>query len=95
MSPLFVWIARAEGLSLLVLFGVAMPLKYVGGWTHATMVPGWIHGLLFLIYVAVLGKVAVTDQWSPVRIAAAFVAAFVPFGTFVFEHQIGAQDSAD
>jgi integral membrane protein len=84
---LFLWIARLEGLSLLVLFFVAMPLKYGAGWEHATVPPGWAHGVLFVGYVAALGALATRERWSIVQVGLAFVAAFVPFGTFVFERR--------
>ena len=88
MLPTFLWIARFEGLSLLLLFFVAMPLKY--GFDHPEMVEivGWAHGLLFLAYVAGLAAVGLPRRWSLVRLALGFVAAFVPFGTFAFERSL-------
>jgi len=83
----FLWVARAEGLSLLLLFGVAMPLKYGLGWSHATMVPGWIHGLLFISYVGLLVLIARQQSWSPARVGLGLAASVVPFGTFAFERQ--------
>jgi integral membrane protein len=84
----FVWIARAEGLSLLLLFGVAMPLKYGMGWAHATWWPGMAHGLLFLAYVAALSVLAHAESWPRTQVGAAFVASLVPFGTFLFERRL-------
>lgn len=84
----FLWVARLEGLSLLVLFFVAMPLKYGAGWSHATEVPGWFHGLLFVAYVGLLAAVAHREGWSPIRAALGFLAAFAPFGTFLFEWRL-------
>lgn len=86
---LFLWIARLEGLSLLVLVGVAVPLKYGLGMADATILPGWIHGLLFVAYVAALSSVARTEGWRLVRIGLGFVAAWVPFGTMAFEWWLG------
>lgn len=50
-----------EGTSTLVLFGVAMPLKYWGGMPEAVTIVGMIHGLLFLGLVAMfaIGRNAV------------------------------------
>jgi integral membrane protein len=87
----FLWIARLEGVSLLVLFFVAMPLKYGAGFEHATVPPGWAHGGLFVAYVGVLGALALQQRWSVVQVALAFVAAFVPFGTFVFERRLAVE----
>lgn len=88
LRPAFLWVARLEGLSLLVLFFVAMPLKYGAGWEHATIPPGWAHGVLFMGYCATLGLLAWADRWSIPRVGLAFVAAFVPFGTFAFERHL-------
>ncbi|MCB9674870.1 MAG: DUF3817 domain-containing protein [Alphaproteobacteria bacterium] len=84
----FLWVARFEGLSLLVMFLVAMPLKYLFGHPEAVLAVGWIHGLLFIAYVVALGLVAREQGWSMARIAAGFVASLLPAGTFVFERRI-------
>ena len=42
----FGWI---EGVSFLVLLGVAMPLKYFAGMPRAVTYFGWIHGVLFVL----------------------------------------------
>lgn len=85
MLRAFLWVARLEGLSLLLLMGVAMPLKYGAGFAHATQVPGWAHGVLFMAYMALLVVVGVQQRWSPARFVLGAVASFVPFGTFLFE----------
>ncbi|MCK6525194.1 DUF3817 domain-containing protein [Myxococcota bacterium] len=92
-SPTLTWffhVARAEGLSLLLLFGVAMPLKYAFG--NPILVPfvGWAHGVLVFLYLIALQSVARVEGWGLVRVAAAFVASLVPFGTFIFERRLGA-----
>ncbi|MFW5972756.1 MAG: DUF3817 domain-containing protein, partial [Bacteroidota bacterium] len=40
-----------EGLSYLALLGIAMPLKYMAGMPMAVRYVGWIHGVLFVLYV--------------------------------------------
>src|SRR5690554_7701011 len=44
-------ISSMEAISFLVLLGIAMPLKYI--WDMPGMVQsiGWIHGLLFVLYI--------------------------------------------
>ena len=81
----FMWVSRLEGLSLLILMGIAMPLKYGLGYTEATQLPGWAHGVLFLAYVVALLAAARPQRWSMATIALGLVASLVPFGTFVFE----------
>jgi integral membrane protein len=80
----FVWLARLEGLSLLTLLVVVMPLKYLGGlydggWT------GWIHGALFMQYGLALLLVARAEAWGWGRVLGGVVAGLLPGGTFVFE----------
>lgn len=81
----FLWIARAEGVSLLALFGVAMPLKYGLGWMHATAWAGWFHGALFLVYLIALGSVVRVRGWGFLGLALGFIGSLVPLGTFAFE----------
>ena len=40
-----------EGMSTLVLFGVAMPMKYLAGQPEWVSVVGSLHGLLFIVAV--------------------------------------------
>ena len=38
------WIALIEGVSYLVLLGIAMPLKYFADLPIAVKITGWMHG---------------------------------------------------
>ena len=51
-------------------------------------VVGWIHGILFMIYVGILAMVQITQRWSLVFLVGAFIASIVPFGTFILDKQI-------
>ncbi len=74
-----------EGTSTLLLFFIAMPLKYLAGKPLAVSIAGAIHGGLFLLYCAVLWH-AMTANKRPVKWAAKyFIAALVPFGPFVVD----------
>lgn len=74
-----------EGASLLILLGVAMPLKYAYGLPLAVKYVGWVHGVLFIGYVAMLAASAAEYGWPAKKTALGFVAAVVPFGTFYFD----------
>ena len=81
-------LAIVEGISTLVLFGIAMPLKYFAGLPLAVTVAGSIHGLLFVMLVAML---AVATRTIPIslRVAAVgVVAAVVPGGPFLFDRTL-------
>jgi integral membrane protein len=71
-----------EGASLLVLLGIAMPLKYLAGQPAAVRYVGMGHGLLFVLYVLLVIQVGIARSWSFGKIALALVASIVPFGTF-------------
>lgn len=77
-----------EGISTLVLFGVAMPLKYVAGIPMAVRIAGSIHGFLF-VALAVMFILAVSKVPIPRRLAVVgIVAAIVPFGPFFMDRQL-------
>ena len=81
-------LAIVEGVSTLVLFFVAMPLKYFAGMPLAVTVAGSIHGFLFVALVLML-LIAVPKVPITVRLAAAgIVAAIVPGGPFFLERHL-------
>ena len=90
---IFVLVARAEGVSTLLLFFFAVPLKYGAGVAHATQGPGMLHGLLFVAYVGCLAWVATVEGWGLRRSAVGLLASFFPFGTFWFETQLGVAEA--
>ena len=51
---LFSTIALVEGISYVLLLGIAMPLKYFLDMPLAVKVVGWAHGVLFMAYVVLL-----------------------------------------
>lgn len=74
-----------EGTSTLLLFFVAMPLKYMAGKPMAVSIIGAIHGALFILYCAALWH-AMTLHTKPLKWTVKyFVAALVPFGPFLVD----------
>jgi integral membrane protein len=78
-----------EGISTLLLFGVAMPLKYMAGMPMAVTIVGSIHGLLFVALVAMflvgMRRIPLTTGLT----ACGIFGAVVPFGPFVVDHWLG------
>lgn len=74
-----------EGLSFLILLGIAMPLKYFVGMPKLVTIVGSLHGLLFVLYVLAIVFATIALRWNIWRIAGAFLAAFLPFGPFIFD----------
>lgn len=81
-------IGFTEGLSYLLLLGIAMPMKYLMDMPAAVKYVGWIHGLLFIGYVTALGAAALAHRWSLWLIVKALLAAVLPFGPFVFDREL-------
>lgn len=81
-------IAFIEGLSFLVLLCVAMPLKYFAGLPAAVKTVGWIHGLLFVLYLIAVAEVTINRRWSFAQIFSAIVASLIPFGTFALDARL-------
>ncbi len=76
-------VAIAEGVSLLALFLIAMPIKYLGGVATAVKYTGWVHGLLFLLLCVALLLAIAAARLSVKFSALVFIASLVPFG-FLF-----------
>jgi integral membrane protein len=79
----------SEGVSTLVLFGIALPLKYFAGMPLAVTISGSIHGLLFLALVAMfvlaIKRVPISRRLAGIGI----VAAVFPFGPFIVDRWLG------
>ena len=74
-----------EGLSYLVLLGIAMPLKYWADFPLAVTIVGGLHGLLFTLFLLAVAHVVIVHRWSIVKVLGAVIASLVPFGTFVLD----------
>lgn len=78
----------AEGISFLVLLVIAMPLKYAFDWPYAVKYVGWAHGLLFVVYIALAFYAKEFYNWPFKKFLLAFVAAFLPLGTFIYDKHL-------
>lgn len=72
-----------EGISTLILFGIAVPLKYLADIPLAVRIVGPIHGVLFLVLVVMFLLGVQRIPISRGLAAAGIVAAVIPFGPFV------------
>ena len=79
------YIGLIEGVSSLLLFFVAMPLKYLNDMPQAVTVVGAAHGLLFILYMLALGQTMIQLKHSLGWTAKVFIAAIFPFGPFFIE----------
>jgi integral membrane protein len=83
-----------EGASFLLLLGVAMPLKYLGGRPEAVRVVGMAHGILFLLYVLAVVHAATEQRWRAKTVTAFMIAALLPFGPFIADAKLLRPSSA-
>lgn len=81
-------IGLMEGISYLVLIGIAMPLKHIWDMPQFIYSTGMAHGLLFILYVFFVLLVTYQLKWSLNRCFWALFASLVPFGTFVADKRI-------
>ena len=86
-------LAIIEGISTLILFGIAMPLKYFAGIPLAVRVVGSLHGALFVALVVMLLVAIRKVPISPRLAAAGMVAAVFPGGPFVLDRHLARFDS--
>ncbi len=84
----FRMIAWAEGVSFLLLLLIAMPLKYFAGLPLAVKYFGWIHGILFILYLRYGLKLMLQNNWGIKKSLLALGAALVPLGPFIFDKKI-------
>lgn len=75
-------ISISEGISLLLLFGIAMPLKYLFDSPLLVEIVGMLHGLLFITYVIFSIVYKFKVNWKISQLAIVIIASVVPFGTF-------------
>jgi len=88
-------IGNIEGISYLLLLGVAMPLKYLADMPMAVKIAGSIHGFLFVSFMVALANVWKTEKWSFSKLAFAFILSLVPFGTFYLDKQIRQEEALE
>jgi integral membrane protein len=86
-------IGMLEATSFILLLGIAMPLKYMAGKPEAVSVVGMAHGVLFVTFCGALLQAMNAHDWSIKKALKPFVAALLPFGPFIIDRQLKAEDS--
>jgi integral membrane protein len=80
--------ALLEGLSFLVLLGIAMPLKYMFDKPEMVRIVGMAHGVLFVAYIVLVIVVRELVKWNLKQTALALIASVLPFGTFYADKKL-------
>lgn len=85
MTKLFKILALIEGISALLLFFFAMPMKYIFEMPVYVKYIGMAHGLLFSAYIIVATILKFEQKWNLKKYSEICLASIPPFGTFYIE----------
>lgn len=77
-----------DGLSLITLLFISMPLKYLADLPIFVTINGSVHGGIFMIYLLAILLVQLRIQWGIGWSLLAVLIAFIPFGNFVFDFKL-------
>lgn len=88
---MFRTVALVEATSFLALL-VASVLKRTDGWETGVTVLGPLHGALFLAYVLIALNLRPVARWSNQVFGLILLGAVLPFGGYVVDRWLAAQD---
>ena len=78
-----------EGLSLLVLILIAVPMKYAFHNPALSKALGPVHGAIFLLFMFNTLSVGIEQNWKfKTTTWKILIACFIPFGTFYIDRKI-------
>lgn len=77
-----------DGVSYVVLVGIAMPLKYMAGMPLAVRIVGSLHGFLFLLLCLFLLLALLRKRLSFLWCTAVFLCALVPLAPFFLDRKL-------
>jgi integral membrane protein len=78
-----------EGISLLLLLFIAMPLKYLANDPSLVKSVGLIHGILFILFVLNTMSAAIEHRWKFFSTTwKVLLSCIIPFGTFYVDKKI-------
>jgi integral membrane protein len=83
-----------EGTSCVLLFFVAMPLKYLADQSWAVTVVGSAHGALWVTYLLAVANVWRARKWPADRVIVAGLVSIPPIGTFIFDRSLKREQRA-
>jgi len=82
-------ITLLEGISLILLVCIAVPIKYLGEDESYVKLLGPIHGFLFILFCYSAWTVGSKLNWNwRHMMGKLLLASFIPFGTFYLDHKV-------
>ncbi|WP_309608700.1 DUF3817 domain-containing protein [Flavobacterium sp.] len=85
MLKVFKIVAIIEGISALLLFFFAMPMKYIFDNPIFVKHIGMAHGVFFTVYIIFASVLKFTQKWNFLKYLEICLASIPPFGTFYIE----------
>ncbi|MBB2173811.1 DUF3817 domain-containing protein [Gluconacetobacter asukensis] len=83
-----------EGMTLVLLVGIAVPLKHLADFPVAVRIMGPVHGLAFTLYVWMLVQTLASGRWTRAEAVRMLAVAFIPFGAFANERLLARRQRA-
>lgn len=77
-----------DGISWVILAGIAVPLKWIWGHEEAVRYPGMAHGLFFVLLCITLFIVWVSKKLSFKWCAMVMICALIPFAPFFLDRRL-------
>lgn len=87
MLNIFRIIALFEGLSYILLLGIATPVKYFLNDPQYVKLLGMPHGVLFIAYIALAFLLKSDFKQSNINFGHVLLASIIPFGTFYIDRK--------
>lgn len=82
------YVGNIEGVSYLLLLGIAMPIKYIGKNPDPVLYVGWAHGVLFMLYAVVAFGAFFAKKLPFKYLVGAAIASLLPFGPYVIDPKL-------
>jgi integral membrane protein len=85
---IFKIVAITEGISFLVLLLIAMPLKYMLDIPEPVQIMGWIHGILFMVFIFFAILVFTNFEKEVMWLVKVLLSSLIPFGPFILSREL-------
>lgn len=87
MTFVFRIVALLEGISYILLLGIAVPVKYLANDPQYVKMLGMPHGLLFIGYIVMAIWLKSEYRWNNQQFIWVLLASIIPFGTLYIDYK--------
>ena len=87
MILVFRIIALLEGISYVLLLGIATPIKYLSNDPQYVKLLGMPHGILFILYLIFAFWLRPDFNWNKRQFIWVILASIIPFGTLYIDYK--------